>query len=78
VINRDEFTKALEQIRDLRAQLAAERYMHDRLRARVAEHGEAAGKIAADAIRESRGHPTPAWRRASTEQAAALSILRDA
>lgn len=76
MINREQFGNALEEIRDLRAQLAGERFMHDRLRQRVVSHGEAAGIIAAKAIRESAGRPTVEWQRASAEQAAVLQILR--
>lgn len=78
MINRDEFAKALEEIRDLRAKLAFERYSHDALRKSVKDHGAAAGEIAAKALRESKGVPTQAWHRAIDEQAASLAILRRA
>jgi hypothetical protein len=35
MIDREEFSKALEEIRHLRALLAAERFLHDRLRRSV-------------------------------------------
>lgn len=76
MIDRDQFSKALDEIRDLRALLAGERFMHDRLRKRIEAHGNAAGEIAANAIRESRGVTTQTWHRATAEQAAALSMLR--
>jgi len=78
MIDRDEFSKALEEIRDLRAKLLAERFMHDRLRSQIRAHGDAAGEIAAKELRESAGRPTQTWQRASAEQAASLSILRRA
>lgn len=78
MINRDEFSKALEEIRDLRANLAFERYSHDALRKSLKDHGDTAGEIAAKALRESKGVPTQAWRRAIDEQAASLNILRRA
>lgn len=76
MINRDEFSKVLDDLRDARALLAAERHMHARLRRRVEEHGKVAGRLADKAIRESSGRPTVEWQRASAEHAAALSILR--
>lgn len=76
MIDRDQFAEALEEIRDLRASLAAERFLHDALRSKVEAHGEAAGLIAAKSLRDSNGIPTQAWQRASAEQAAVLTILR--
>ena len=78
MIDRAEFAKALEEIRDLRAKLAFERYSHDVLRKSVKDHGDAAGEIAAKALRESKGVPTQAWSGAIDEQAASLAILRRA
>jgi hypothetical protein len=78
MINRDEFARALEEIRGLRALLTFERCSHDALRKSVKDHGNAAGEIAAKALRESKGVPTQTWQRASAEQAASLSILRRA
>jgi hypothetical protein len=78
MVDREQFAKALEEIRDLRAALAAERFLHDRLRDQVKARGDAAGEIAAMALRESRGVATQTWQRASAEQAVALTILRSA
>lgn len=78
MINRDEFSKALEEIRDLRARLAAERFMHDRLRGAIEAQAAACGKTAAKELRDNNGRVTSKWRSAADGQAALTTTLRRA
>lgn len=76
MINRDEFARALEEIRDLRALLAFERDSHDTLRQSVESRSEGLRLVAAGRLRESRGRLSVDWVRDNEEHAALLNCLR--
>jgi hypothetical protein len=76
MINRDEFSKALEEIRNLRALLAFERYSHDTLRKRVEYRRDAVSIIAAGRLREDDGKVSIDWLRDNEEHVALLVSLR--
>ncbi|PPQ42130.1 hypothetical protein [Rhodopseudomonas palustris] len=76
MISREVFADLLAELQRERAQREQAERQLAALRAQIAAKHDHAERIAVSEIAASRGRPTPAWHRASAEQAAFGLVLR--